>query len=74
MSTPSEYYQRSAREYPKRLPEATYPVGWEVRQVGKSGQFKLWTTEVFVSHALAGQQIGLHPLTEKRSSIGRFIS
>jgi hypothetical protein len=64
MSTPSQHYQPSAREYPKRLPEATYPDGWEVRRVGKSGQFKLSTMDVFISHALAGQRIGLYPLAE----------
>lgn len=63
MSTPAEHYQRSLRPYPRRLPEPEYRDGWEVRTVGRSGQFKLWSDEVFVSHALAGQSIGLQPLT-----------
>lgn len=62
MSTPAEHYQRSGRPYPRRLPEPEYPAGWEVRTVGRSGQFKLWSGEVFVSHALAGQSLGLQPL------------
>jgi transposase InsO family protein len=61
MSTPAEHYQRSPRSYPRRLPEPTYP-GCEVRSVGPSGQFKFWVKDVFVSHALAGQSIGLQAL------------
>jgi putative transposase len=61
MSTPAEYYQPSTRPYPRRLAEPTYP-GWEVRSVGRSGQFKFSVKDVFVSHALAGQSIGLQPL------------
>ena len=61
MSTPAEHYQRSPRSYPRRLPEPTYP-GCEVRSVGPSGQFKFWVKDVFVSHALAGQSLGLQPL------------
>ena len=34
--------------------------------MGQSGQFKLWSTEVFASHALAGQSLGLHPLKPRQ--------
>ena len=61
MSTPAEHYERSSRPYPRRLAEPTYP-GWEVRAVGASGQFKFSVKDVFVSHALAGQSIGLTQL------------
>lgn len=61
MSTPGEHYEPSTRSYPRRLPEPTYP-GWEVRSVGRSGQFKFSLKDVFVSHALAGQRIGLKQL------------
>jgi len=61
MSTPADY-QPSLRQYPRRLPEPEYQTGWEVRSVGRSGQFKFLSGEVFISHALAGQNIGLQPL------------
>jgi transposase InsO family protein len=61
MSTPAEHYEPSPRPYPRRLSEPTYP-GWEVRSVSRSGQFKFSVKDVFVSHALAGQSIGLQPL------------
>jgi transposase InsO family protein len=61
MSTPAEHYQPSVRSYPRRLPELAYP-GWEVRWVGRSGQFKFLVRDVFVSHALAGESIGLQRL------------
>jgi transposase InsO family protein len=66
MSTPGQHYQPSSRSYPRRLPEPVYPAEWEVRWVGQSGQFKLWSTEVFASHALAGQSLGLHPLKPRQ--------
>jgi len=62
MSTPAEHYQASLRQYPGRPPEPEYPTGWEVRSVGRSGQFKFSSRDVFISHALAGQNIGLQPL------------
>jgi transposase InsO family protein len=62
MSTPAEHYEPSLRQYPRRLPEPEYETGWEVRSVGRSGQFKFSSRDVFISHALAGQEIGLQPL------------
>ena len=62
MSTPAEHYELSIRPYPRRLAEPTYP-GWEVRSVGRSGQFKFSASDVFVSHALAGERIGLQALS-----------
>lgn len=70
MSTPAEHYQRSLRPYPRRLEEPTYP-GCEVRSVGRSGQFKFWVKDVFVSHALAGQSIGLRALNANQERYWR---
>jgi putative transposase len=70
MSTPAEHYEPSRRPYPRRLAEPTYP-GWEVRSVGRSGQFKFWVKDVFVSHALAGQSIGLQPLNSDQERYWR---
>ena len=70
MSMPAEHYEPSTRPYPRRLPEPTYP-GWEVRSVGRSGQFKFSVKDVFVSHALAGQSVGLQPLNSDQERYWR---
>jgi putative transposase len=70
MSTPAEHYEPSTRPYPRRLPEPAYP-GWEVRSVGRSGQFKFSAKDVFVSHALAGQSVGLQPLNSDQERYWR---
>ena len=70
MATPAEHYEPSTRPYPRRLPEPTYP-GWEVRSVGRSGQFKFSVKDVFVSHALAGQSVGLQPLNSDQERYWR---
>jgi transposase InsO family protein len=70
MSMPAEHYEPSTRPYPRRLPEPTYP-GWEVRWVGRSGQFKFSVKDVFVSHALAGQSVGLQPLNSDQERYWR---
>jgi transposase InsO family protein len=72
MSTPAEHYQPSLQPYPRRLPEPAYPFGWEVRSVGRSGQFKFSARDVFVSHALAGQSIGLQPLNQEQERYWRI--
>jgi transposase InsO family protein len=61
MSTPAEHYQASERPYPRQLPEPEY-AGCEVRLVYDGGNFRFGSKKVFVSHALAGEKIGLEPL------------
>ena len=61
MSTPAEHYQPSERPYPRQLPEPEY-AGCEVRLVYDGGNFRFGSKKVFVSHALAGEKIGLEPL------------
>jgi transposase InsO family protein len=60
--TPSSVYVSSSRSYPARLAEVEYCGEWECRRVSEGGQFKWRAEDVFASHALAGERIGLEPL------------
>lgn len=62
--TPAEVYVRSSRKYPERLEAVEYPSHWEVRTVTNAGLFTWKSQHVFISHALAGQQIGLVEVEE----------
>ena len=59
MTTPAEHYEPSARPYPKRLPEITYPGHYEVRDVDHSGCIKFRGHLLFISKAIAHRPIGL---------------
>jgi transposase InsO family protein len=64
-AVPADYYQRSPREYPARLPVVEYPADWAVRQVRNKGHMR-WRSELlFVSEALIGEPVGLAPLDER---------
>ncbi len=68
--TPAEFYQPSARDYPERLPaQRGYPDDWQVRKVRPAGQIKWSGRNVGISHALAGQYIGLQEVGDGLWSI-----
>ena len=61
--TPGELYEPSGRIYTGRLPAPReYAEPWAVREVRGGGQIKWRNRELFVSHALAGQRVGLEPV------------
>jgi putative transposase len=60
---PAEFYQPSNRPWPSRLPEVIYGPGQQVRRVGRRGQIKWDGAKIFVSHALAGEAVGLQQIT-----------
>jgi transposase InsO family protein len=62
--TPAEVYEPSMRDFPARLPEVTYPAGWEQRQVRASGLMKWKGQDIYITTALAGERIGLEPLED----------
>lgn len=64
-AVPADYYQRSEREYPARLPEVHYPDEWAVRRVRNKGHLRWRSGLLFVCEALAGQPVGLAPLDER---------
>jgi putative transposase len=61
MATPASRYVCSARAYPVREPELSYPDGWQTRKVQKRGEFE-WHDRVMFSEVLSGERIGLEPI------------
>jgi transposase InsO family protein len=58
---PAQVYASSPRPFPSRLPELTYPAGWEVRRVRRNGQLRCGRDWVYLSATLAGERVGLAP-------------
>jgi len=58
MATPASAYVASERQYPEHLGEMEYPSGWAVRRVD-SGRFRWRSENIFVSHVLHGELVGL---------------
>jgi transposase InsO family protein len=65
MRTPAEVYAPSPRAFPARLPELEYPSSWTTRSVEGRGSFRWERHRVFASKALAGERVGLEPLSER---------
>jgi putative transposase len=64
--TPERCYQPSPRLFPERLREPEYSASWPVRRIAPGGQMR-WTNQyVFVSHALAGEAVGMEPIADRR--------
>lgn len=57
--TPGTVYQRSPREYPKKVPQVEYDGAFIVRQVRHNGDIKWRGERIFISEVLAGEAIGL---------------
>lgn len=64
LNTPAEFYRRSPRQYPFRLPEVEYPTGFTVRRVRHGGDIKWKGKLVYVTNALIGEPIGLYQIDE----------
>lgn len=56
---PSQVYQPSIRTYPDQLPDVEYPGYFEVRSVRQSGVVYWRNGQVYVSHVLHRQRVGL---------------
>ncbi len=68
---PARSYERSSREYPKRLPEIEYPSNCQVRRVRSSGDI-MWKGQwFFLSEALVGEQVAFETIDDS-CSILRF--
>jgi len=64
MKTPASLYESSRRRFPDKLPPVEYDSWLAVRRVMDSGCIK-WKGEfIYISQALAGEQVGLKPITE----------
>lgn len=63
--TPARFYEPSPRDYPERLPcQRGYPECWEKRMVRICGTIKWQGSELHLSKALVGQEIGLEPIQD----------
>jgi putative transposase len=62
--TPSSLWRPSPRPYPERIISPAYPAHLEVRRVGSAGTFNLHGAQLFLSHVLHGQDIGLEEVAD----------
>lgn len=59
LQTPASQYAVSPRKFKGTRPEIVYPDAFEVRKVAANGSIKHRRQRVFLSHALAGWDIGI---------------
>jgi transposase InsO family protein len=64
MATPGSLYAPSSRPFPQRLAEVEYPQEYLLRRIDTTGKFSWHSHNIFVSHALEGETIGLRRLVE----------
>jgi len=57
--TPSEVYTPSPVKYKGDIDEIIYPINFLTRRVSSSGSIKIKNTNIFVTNALAGYDLGL---------------
>lgn len=70
---PASRYQPSARRLPRHLPPLEYPGHLEIRRVSTIGQISWRNAPVFVSEALAGEEVGFEEVDDGLWTI-RFAS
>lgn len=61
---PATVYQSSPRPFPDRLPELAYPAAAVVRRALPNGEIRWRGRRVYISHALAGECVGLEAITD----------
>jgi transposase InsO family protein len=61
---PATVYQPSPRPFPDRLPELVYPAEAVVRRALPNGEIRWRGRRVYISHALAGECVGLEAITD----------
>jgi transposase InsO family protein len=62
MNAPARFYEPSVRQFPERLGELEYPLGYRLRKVAERGQFRWNSAKVMVGRALEGEVVGLEAL------------
>jgi putative transposase len=66
---PAEFYRKSRRAFPRRLPILKYPKSQAVRQVRSNGQIRWAGRRRFVGEAFVGQPVGLLPLSKNKAAV-----
>ena len=62
MATPGSLYKASARRFPEKLPEMTYPTHFINRLVMSNGTVSYHGRRILLSQVLSGQQIGMEEI------------
>lgn len=63
--TPASFYTKSARLFPRRVPEVQYDAGILVRRIMEKGQLNWKGEAVFISEIFRGQFLGLRASHER---------
>ena len=69
MSRPARLWRGSRRLFPSKVEDFRYKRWFEVRAVGHSGMLKWNQQQIFISHALAGERVGLEPVEIDRWNV-----
>jgi putative transposase len=67
--TPARCYQPSPRSLPAQLPSIEYPGHWEIRRVSTIGQVSWRHQTLFLSGALAGEDVAFEEVDEGRWTV-----
>jgi transposase InsO family protein len=62
--TPASIWVPSRRPFPERILPPEYPGHCEVRRVSTAGTFRLFNKQMFLSHALADEYVGLEEIDD----------
>ena len=62
--TPGSLWLPSRRGFPKQIPLPEYPGHCEIRRVSNAGVIRLASKQVFISHALANEDIALEEIED----------
>jgi transposase InsO family protein len=63
LTPPARHYHPSERPWPTRVAPLTYPAAYLVRRIAPSGVLNWHQRQIYVSLSLAGQDLGLHPVS-----------
>jgi transposase InsO family protein len=63
LTPPARHYHPSERPWPTRLAPLTYPPDYLVRRIAPSGVLNWHQRQIYLSSSLAGQDLGLHPVS-----------
>jgi putative transposase len=61
-AVPNSCYQASARAFPRRLPELTYPSHMKVKKVSSNGVIYLGNLQIYTGYLLTGETLGAEPV------------
>lgn len=64
--TPASCYHASPRPYPRTLPEIEYPEHFIIKPVHSSGVCYMHNGQVYVSHLLSGEKVGIEEVDDGR--------